>query len=62
MAVNCQALRTVPAVRGTRGSQSRGDVILADISGFSDVIVCMPPRMWLNSLVNNDRGSQAAWL
>jgi len=56
------AVRMTAAVQSTRGSRSRGDVILADISGFSDVTVCMPPRMWLNSLVNDDRGSQAAWL
>ena len=54
--------RMTAAVHSTTGSRSRGDAILADISGFSDVIVGMPPRMWLNLLVNDDRGSQAAWL
>src|SRR5207253_6047597 len=56
------AVRMTAAAHSTTGSQSRGDAIVADTSGFSDVIVGMPPRILLKFLVTNDRGSQDAWL
>src|SRR6266536_349958 len=56
------AVRMTAAVHSTTGSQSRGDVILADTSGLLDAIVGMPPRMWMNLLVADDGGSNTARL
>jgi hypothetical protein len=40
--------RMTAAVYSTSGRRSRGDVIVADMSGFLDVIVGVPPCIWQN--------------
>ena len=56
------AVRMTAAVHSTTGSRSRGDVILADRSGFLGVTVFMIPHMWSNLLVDVGGGGVITWL